>query len=256
MSYKRFDITLYCQTEILNETDFAIRQNLVSDLYVSFLNNYKPKGTTRISVTLKDEYNIMEAGYYGSILIVYANFNDQEYRGSTSKEKNKLILDTIHRIALFCADKYNWDQSVFEVAYEQVIACNFVYKQELKRKFSKDRKHQAAILLEKNGKITTISVRFYSRNGDLIKYIQLLKSFHHDMFYGGIIKNNKWFDNSEFGIHARNEELVLKASIEKSISEIIITPCQNTTEELEGYLRRITYKELGDKSDYIKWANQ
>ena len=74
MSHKLYDITLYYYSQTYNEGDLAFRQNLVSDLYVLFLDNYKPKGTTRISVTLKDEDHI--TGYAGSILCVYAYLND------------------------------------------------------------------------------------------------------------------------------------------------------------------------------------
>jgi len=111
MSYKLYDITLYYSAETHKEKEFTIRQNLVSDLYVSFLNNYKPKGTTRVSVTLKNEDHIV--GYYGSILSVYAYFNEAAYWSSTAIEQNQIMLDTVHRIAILCADKYNWDKTVF-----------------------------------------------------------------------------------------------------------------------------------------------
>ncbi|HEX8024482.1 hypothetical protein [Mucilaginibacter sp.] len=254
MGYGFYDITLYCHSENSNNKDLAIRNNLISDLYIDFLNGYKPTGTTRISVDIGNEDYIR--GYFGSILHVEAIFNEKEYWLSSPENQNKIILDTIHRIIIFCAEKYGWDKAVFDSAYNKVIECGFIYKKELKRKLSKDRKHQASLLLEKNGDSATISVNFYDLKGDLLKSIELLKSFHHAMFYGKIIANNKWFNNLEFGIHTKNQEVVIKASLEKQGSETVISPGTNALEELEGYLRRITYREFADRSDLVNWANQ
>lgn len=241
MSHKLYDITLYYYSQTYNEGDLAFRQNLVSDLYVLFLDNYKPKGTTRISVTLKDEDYV--TGYFGSILSVYAYFDEVKYWGSNTDEQNRIILNTVHRIAILCADKFGWDKSVFQNAYKKVLASGFVYKQEQKRKFSKDRNHQASLLIEKDGRHTITSVLFYDKKGNLLKTIELLKSLHNSWFHEGITKNNKWFSNSEFGIYIKKEELVIKVSLDHLNKEIIISPKINSREKLEGYLERITYTE-------------
>jgi len=76
------------------------------------------------------------------------------------------------------------------------------------------------------------------------------------MFYGRLISNYKWFNNVGFGLYLKNGEIVISASIEKTDPEIIISPVTETQEELEGYLREITYKEFANESDRIKWINQ
>jgi hypothetical protein len=251
MSHKLYDITLYYYPESYSAKDFTFRQNLVSGLYVTFLDNYKPKGTTRISVTLGNKEYIV--GYGGSsILSVYGYFNETAYWVSTPNGQNQIILDTVHRIAMLCAEKYNWDKSVFEIAYQKVIASDFVYRQEQKRKFSPDKKHRAALLIEKDGMSATISVQFYNVLGDFIKSDELLKSYHDEWFYGNIIKNNKWFNNREFGIYTKREELIIKASLDFEKSQTIITPGKNTLEDLEGYLKRIIYAGYVDESDVVE----
>ncbi|WEA01078.1 hypothetical protein [Mucilaginibacter sp. SJ] len=253
MGYGFYDITLYHHSENSDNKDLAIRNNLISDLYIDFLNGYKPAGTTRISVDIGNEDYIR--GYFGSILNVETVFNEKEYWLSSPENRNKIILDTIHRIAIFCAEEYGWDNAVFDNAYNKVIECGFVYKKEFKRKPSKDRKHQASLLLEKNGASATISVNFYDSQGELLKSIQLLKSFHHAMYYKKALTNNKWFSNVDFGIHLKNQEIIITASLEKPGSEAIIRPIKNTREELEGYLRLITYREFTDRLDFVNWAN-
>ncbi|WP_413668717.1 hypothetical protein ACEN9X_01450 [Mucilaginibacter sp. Mucisp86] len=254
MGYGFYDITLYRQSENSNNKDFAIRNNLISDLYIDFLNGYKPPGTTRISVNIGNEDYIR--GYFGSILNVEAIFNEKEYWLSQPENQNKIILNTIHRIAIFCAEKYGWDRAFFDNAYNKVIECGFIYKKELKRKPSKDRKHQASLLLEKNGDSATISVNFYNPKGEFLKSVKLLKSFHHTMHYKKALTNNRWFNNLDFGIHLRDQEIIIKASLEKPGSETILKPVRNTLEELEGYLRSITYREFTDRLDFVNWANQ
>ncbi|WPV01047.1 hypothetical protein SNE26_04615 [Mucilaginibacter sp. cycad4] len=254
MGYGFYDITLYHHSENSNSKDLTIRNNLISDLYIDFLNGYKPTGTTRISVDIGNEDYIR--GHFGSILHVEAIFNEKEYWLSSPENQNKIILDTIHRIAIFCAEKYAWDKVIFEQAYKKVKESGFIYKKELRKKLSQDKKHQACLLLEKNGNFTTISVNFYTPNGDFLKSIGLLKCFRDPMLDRQITTNNKWFNALEFGIYLKNHETVIKASLEKPDSETVISPVTNSFEELEGYLRRITYREFADKPDFVKWANQ
>jgi len=242
-----YDITLYYDAK-----DFTLRQNLVSELYVMFLNGYKPKGTTRISVTLDDDEEDYITGYFGSILSVYAKFDKPGYWKSNAAQQNQFILDTIHRIAILCADKYGWDKPVFESAYQEVLESGFVYKQEQKRKLSKDKMHHASLLLNKDGIMATLSAMFYAKNGQLIKSVELVKTFRHSMFYNVLLKNNKWFNNREFGIHAKNEELIIKASLDYEEAKIIITPGFYSADDLEAYLKDIVYSDIVTVPDLLK----
>ena len=73
MSHKLDDITLYYYPKDDTAKRFAMKQNVVSDLYVNYLNGYKPPKTSRISVTLSNEDRI--EFYFGSILTVNAFFD-------------------------------------------------------------------------------------------------------------------------------------------------------------------------------------
>lgn len=183
-------------------------------------------------------------------------FNEEEYQLSPPNKKDQIILETMHRIAILCAEKYGWDKTAFEQAYNKVIESGFIYKKELKKKRSTDKKHQASLMLEKDGSSATISVNFYNSKGEFLKSVILLKSFHHEMHYKKALTNNKWFNNLDFGIHLKDQEIIIKASLEKTGSEIIIKPIKNTRDELEGYLRSITYREFTDRLDFANWANR
>ena len=80
--------------------------------------NGYPK-TSRISVQLTEKDQIR--GYFGSILSADAKFDKNNFWKLSDKEQNKVILETVHRVALMCADKYEWDKNVFEKAYQIVV---------------------------------------------------------------------------------------------------------------------------------------
>lgn len=176
------DITLYYFPEDHISYKFTIRQNLVSGLYVSFL-NYKPKGTSRISVTIGDPPT---SWYAGSILCVGTYLDKNAYWQSSPDEQNKIILDTVHQVAIACADKYGWDKSYFEIAYKKVLESNFIDCQEQQRKLSRDKKNQASLLIYKNGESAIISVLFRDNQGELLNTVELFKSYHASWFYEGI----------------------------------------------------------------------
>lgn len=233
MSRKLTDISLYTNYSAEEEKRIfsGVNRKVISDLYVLYLDGFKPKGTSRISVTLG--YDNWYDFYFGSILSVRTKFDKDEFLEKDKTGKQKHILDTVHRIALFCAEKYNWETTSFEKAYQRVLDSKFIYIAEGKRKLSKDKKHKASILLEKNDEFAAISTRFYDKEGYIVRQVELLKSFNDEMFYGGIIKNNKWFTNTEFGISNSSGELVIKASLEEIKAEVVINPGRTDKEELE-----------------------
>ncbi len=250
MRYNFYDITLYRRSGNNDDGIFTTQNNLISDLYIDFFDGYKPPGTTRICVDIGNEDYIR--GYHGSILGAEVAFDENDYQTSSVHQQHQIILDTIHSIAIFCADKYGWDKTVLNNAYKKVIKCGFIYKKELKKRLSKDRKHYAALLLENDGKSTIISVIFYNLKGELLNTVELLQSFRHH----NLITHHNWLNNQEFGLQLKNKQLVIKASLNKNDAETEIKPAMHTIEELEGYLRLITYRKLTDRGDYVSWANQ
>jgi len=254
MSQRLTDITLYYFGEHDIAKRFAMKQNVVSDLYVQYLNGYKPPKTSRISVQLGD---IDDPGkHIGSILGPTAKFDKEQYWRLDESGQNKMILDTVHRIALLCAEHHAWDRTLFELAYRQVLVADFKYSLDGDRKMAKDRKHSAAVRIQKDEKCAIISAVFFDKTGSMFKVVELLRSFQDEMFYGGLSRRHKWFSNREFGLYSPNEEIVIKASINHDKSEIVISPKESDLERLEGYLRRATYVDLKSKEDFVKWMNR
>lgn len=255
MSHKLYDITLYGGgNDQASNKEFALKCNLVSGLYVECLGKYKPPKTSRISVTLGNVDEV--GGYFGSILHAWAKFDKELYWQSENLTRNKIILDTVHRIALLCAKKLDWNIDVFQNAYNKVLQLDYKYRIELKSKMSKNRKYKAAIMVKKDEKIAYIWVNFYTPDNVCIKSVELLKSFPHDFFYEDAIKKNKWISDSEFGLYLLDGSLIIKASLENDKPETIINPInKDTKEEIKGYLRRLTYREINSQQDIVDWMN-
>ena len=148
MSHRLYDITLYYSGEKDVAKRFTLKQNVVSDLYVQFLNGYKPPNTSRISVQLGNEDNAGK--HFGSILGPTAKFNPENYWQLDDAGQNRMILDTVHRIARLCAEHHGWDRTPFDSAYEQVLAGDFKSSLDGERKMAKDRKHTAAVRIQKD----------------------------------------------------------------------------------------------------------
>ena len=120
MGYGFYDITLYYHSDDQEiDLEFTKRQNKISGRYVQLMNKYKPAKTTRISVELKDEDNLLF--YFGSILNVEAAFDEESYWSLNAIGQDLMILNTIHRIALVCAVTYSWNIKVFETAYSFLL---------------------------------------------------------------------------------------------------------------------------------------
>ena len=130
MSHKLHEIALYYyfdNDELRKQ--FTLRQNVVTDLYVYFLNGYKPPKTTRISITLKDKSeNINDSIHFGSILNADASFDRKTFWAESLANQRQIILDTMHWTILDCADKFNWDKGIFNQAYKKVKESGFVFK--------------------------------------------------------------------------------------------------------------------------------
>lgn len=255
MSHRLQDITLYYWfTDGPERKRFTMKQNVITDLYVQHLNGYKPPKTSRISVQLGNED--YAGKHFGSILGPTAKFNPDTYWQLDDAGQNRMILDTVHRIALLCAEHHGWNRTPFDSAYEQVLAVDYKYSLDGERKMAKDRKHSAAVRIQKDDQCALISAVFFDKNGDPLKVVELLRSFQNEMFYGGLTRRHKWFNNREFGMYSSDEQIVIKASLDHNDAVTTITPKKTDREELEGQLRRMTYVDFKNDEERIRWANQ
>lgn len=254
MSHKLQDITLYYPESgsVELKKKFAGMSHLVTDLYVHFLDSYKPPKTSRISVTLIHDFELME--YVGSILTMYHSPFEIEVFWKLPEQEQKLqILKITHEVTRRCCDKFDWDWRVFETAYKKVIEVDFRYEIELKHKLSPNRKNKACLTLEKNGKCAIISTLFMNLKGERTNKVELFRLPQHEIFYGSIIKRNKWFGN-EFGIYDRDGELQILANSKSTERTLKFLPNKYSQQQLEKAVNQLTCPEIDDRDKFEAWV--
>ena len=252
MSHKLQDITLYypdSQNQKLSKT-FSGRSHVVTDLYVHFLNAYKPPKTSRVSVELGTDNNSMF--YFGSILRLYHPFDKDQFWQLPEIEQKREILEMAHKVALRCCNEYNWDKEVFEQAYQKVLAVNFRYEIELKKKLSPNRKQKACLVLEKNERCAIISSLFLNSSNERLNKVELFRLPQHEMFYGSIIKKSRWF-GIDFGISECEGELRITGNSESTERTVEYLPNNYTQDRLMRALNQLTCPEINSREEYEAW---
>lgn len=204
------DITLFTPTPYKNNTpeyweDTSLK-NYVSDLYVQKMNGYKPPKTTRI--TIQPAYHgIWDRTWKnGSIISIAPFYCHEEYVLLDKKSKYKYILDVIQIATLQLSEEYNWDKSVFEKAYKEIIESDFQFKVEYPAKISRDKRKIGQVIIEKTEYVTTLNLLF-KLNGEIrkIKLFENRNWFWYDVAYE-IAKNSKWLDNDTFGVFSKKTD--------------------------------------------------
>lgn len=252
MSHKLQDITLYypdSNSRELSKT-FSGRSHVVTDLYVHFLNAYKPPKTSRVSVDLGSDNSSMF--YFGSILRLYHPFDKDQFWQLSEIEQKREILEMAHQVALRCCKEYNWDQEVFELAYQKVLEVNFKYEIELKKKLSPNRRQKACLVLEKNERCAIISSLFLNSSDEKLNKVELFRLPQHEMFYGSIIKKSRWF-GAEFGISQCEGELRITGNSELTERTVEYLPNKYTQDRLERVLNQLTCSEINTKAEFESW---
>jgi hypothetical protein len=252
MSHKLQDITLYYPDSQNSEQTktFSGRSHVVTDLYVHFLNSYKPPKTSRVSVELGSNNDNMF--YFGSILRLYHPFNKDQFWELSEAEKKRKILEMTHEVALRCCNNYNWELEVFELAYKKVLDVDFKYEIELKKKLSPNRKQKACLVLEKDERCAIISALFLNLENERTNKVELFRLPQHEMFYGSIIKKARWFGNN-FGISQCEGELRITGNAELSNRTVEYLPNKYTQDRLERSLNQLTCPEINSKEEYEAW---
>lgn len=148
------DITLYTSIPHRRETpeywEEVSLKNYISDLYMQKMHGYKPPKTSRI--TIQPAYNKIwnRTWKTGSIVTIAPYYNYDDYATLDKKGKYRYILDLIQRATIPLSEEYNWDKSVFENAYREVLESGFRFKIEYPAKRSRDKKKTGRIFQRKS----------------------------------------------------------------------------------------------------------
>lgn len=214
------DITLYGTSPFGNDTpqywEQVSLQNFVCDLYVTKMSGYKPPKASRVTIE-PSYYGIWDRTWkFGSIISIAVEFRYDKYEKMDKQEQYKYILDVIQSAMLLLSEEYNWERTVFEKAYREVLGSNFIFKIDYPPKMSKDRKKEAYISIEKTETVTScyavIQVNgLWSR----VKLFDTRNWGCYDPVYK-LVKYAKWYDTERFGLYHAESALEIWYSIQEN----------------------------------------
>jgi hypothetical protein len=199
------DITLYIPTPYPNTSpeywEETSLHNFVSDLYVQKMNGYKPPNSTRVCIQ-PVYHGIWDRTWKnGSIFSIACEFLRDKYESLERQGKYRYILDIIQGAMVQLSDEYNWDKAIFEKAYRNVLACDFIFSIDYPQKRSKDQRKQANLRVEKNEATTFAYAIIETGSSKLkIKLFEKKNSWWYDCVYR-LSQRGKWMDSDEFGIY-------------------------------------------------------
>jgi hypothetical protein len=162
------DITLYTSIPHRPGTpeyweDISL-QNFVSDLYVQKMNGYKPPKTSRITIQ-PSFHGIWDRTWKnGSIVAIAPYYSYEEYSAHGKRGKYLYTLDLIQRAIIPLSEEYDWDKTIFENAYRQVLECDFNFEIKYPSKQSRDRKKTARLIIRKTETITSVFISIEVNN--------------------------------------------------------------------------------------------
>lgn len=197
------DITIYHEGKTIIDAPldwrFRAKANFIADFYHDRLNGYKPPKTGRICVRFVERSSCQNSCYFGSICTSEITIDADGYLNSNEDQKNKYILDLLHRAILILANTYGWEKKHFEDAYEHIIQSDFQFIKEYPSKQSPARKYIACVVLEKTE--TQAILRVLIKGEKEISKVLLVKRnwYWWDSTYQ-LAKQCKWLDKYSFGI--------------------------------------------------------
>ena len=198
------DITLYIPTPYSNETpqywEETSLHNFVSDLYVVKMHRYKPPKATRVCIQ-PGYFGIWEHTWKnGSIFSIACEFLRNKYESLDKRGKYRYILGMIQEAMIQLSNEHQWDKSVFERAYQEVIDCDFIFSIDFPKKMSRDRSRHANIRVEKTETLTFAYVIIETASSiKKIKLFEKRNNYWYDCVYP-LAQHSKWIDLDKFGI--------------------------------------------------------
>jgi len=221
-----YDITLYYNGQAIENAfpvfDFSQPANYIAVFYHDSLHGYKPPKTSRICIELGPAKNRDKPWNFGSICSYNNIIDETKYLSLSKTERYKYILGLLHSTVSEIARFYNWDQTIFDKAYDHIIESGFKFEKPYPEKKSNDRKYVGQIVLTKTEEKSILTALV--TGGGLPKKEILLEKRNwccYDRIYS-LAKNCKWLDNSSFGIYQGERNCYFSTKNNQVINDLIL----------------------------------
>ncbi|MEX6691053.1 hypothetical protein QTN47_26325 [Danxiaibacter flavus] len=172
-------------------------------------------------------------------------------------DKIKIALKIIYDALMTIAEIEGWDTTGFEKAYRLSIADNgnFVWHSKIKTNKNRSLQARISISFDKDGRVPIIAEFFNSKSTPQFE-IPIIDTFLHFVDWARVFDKPTWLDNEKFGFDLFSSQLLIFANAASKYSETIITEKRWPREQIEGELRRLTFRRFADEKEFIEWANK
>jgi len=220
----------------INRRNFNILCGVIAQTY-SIYQYSKIEGLNKVFINLTDNPEIRDIvydfkGFFG-VCHIDRIFNFNKHFEKPLKLRKKEILDTLHHSILMMCDKFNFDKTPFDTAYQKVIENNFEYRNVMNKMASaKNRQHKAGIEVDLKEDGAQINVLFTNKNSQPVVRRELIKLKADYYFINQLINKGKWLDNERYMVSDKNEVANFIAQLNSDKVELQICPRNTTTEQV------------------------
>jgi hypothetical protein len=231
--------------------DTSVRATLIFSKNLYYNKNLFRK---RVNIHLGDEERVHTDSSIKSIWIKNNLNTSQEL---SDVEKINIFLKIIYHSVTTIAEIEGWDTTAFEKAYQLSIADNgnCIWYSQLKANKNRTIKARIKISLDTDSKVPIIAEFFDNKSTPQFK-IPIIDTYLHFVDWERIFEKPIWLDNEKFGFNFLNSQLLIFANISSKQSETIISGKSWTRDEIEGHLRRLSYKRFTSDNEFVEWANK
>lgn len=231
--------------------DSLLRATLV---FSKNLDYNKKLSRTRINIHLGDEDKLYTNS---SIKSIWVKTNIDTSKKISYSQKISILLKIIYESLTTIASIEGWDTEPFERALKLSLNDNgyFVWHSAFKLNKSRNLKARISIQVDKNGKVPILAEFFDTKTKQQFQ-IPIIDTFLHFVTWEKTFLKPVWIDNEKFGFSFNNSQLKIYADWKSRKSVTIISEKNWSREEIEGQLRRLTFRQFADNKEYIEWANK
>jgi hypothetical protein len=193
----------------------------------------------------------------GSIKSVWIKNTVDTSLDISDANKIKTALKIIYDALMTVAEIEKWDTTVFEKAYRLSIADDghFVWHSQTKTNKSRTLKARVKISLDKDGKVPVIAEFFDSKLKPQFE-IPVINTFLHFVDWERLFGKPAWLSNERFGFSFCNAQLLIFANSVSGQSETVIVEKAWSRQEIEGELRRLTFRQFENHKEFAEWMNK
>lgn len=232
-------ISKFPQAPDVTRTEFQGKARVIEDMYnrFLFLNKIKIQGIKKLSITLVNELGIDSihgpVKGFSPVINIKRSYDFNLFSSLGAPAQNESILALIQTSVYKAGKEFNWNLQPFEAISAQIKSLRF--KNCFisgKIKASKDKVYKAGVEVDMQPDHALLAIVFYSKEGILVKRVELIKVHPNRLFITPLIGSTKWLNNKKFEVVNKEGEIHFLASLEADTPEIYFTSKSKTQDQL------------------------